>query len=217
MESEASFARWSATPFPGPTLGSRLLLTGWQDAAEYAVDGTCVRAPTSANIEQTQKSLARMRALLASTARAEKAAFDADRRVQAGADLEALYRSADVVLVGTEPSEAGGLGASMMTFRVLRRFKDSGPEGRSNAKFAHVRMSKKEQTQFRLRFSGIGATRLVLFLRTVPATEWRAWSDPAPPQQSEVIDHRRFVPLDTNVSVLQETKEIIAFLEERAR
>lgn len=219
VEDEASFARWTETPLRGPTSGERLLLAGWQDAAEaeYAVDGACVRAATAANIAQTQKSLARMRAFLASTARAEKAAFEADRRVQAGADLEALYRSADVVLVGTEPSVAVGLGGSMLKFRVLRRFKDSGPEGRSNAKFAHVRISKTDQTQFRLRFSGIGATRLVLFLRTVPKTEWRGWSDPGPDGQSEVVDHRRFVPVENTESVLRETKDIVQFLESQSK
>ncbi|MEO8378256.1 MAG: hypothetical protein ABI779_01210 [Acidobacteriota bacterium] len=210
---EESIARWNATPLAGPKPGERLLLAGAPSESEYSVEGGCARPATPANVEQAKAGLARMRTVQAATDRAEKAIRDADRRVQASADLTALYRSADVVMVATEPSEAVGSGVSVFTFRVLRRFKDSGPEGTSATEFAYVRMSNIAHRQLTQRLSGTG--RVVLFLRTVPKREWHAWE--AAQQQLTNIDHRRFVPVENTVSVLHETKEIIDFLERRSK
>ncbi|HEX6642474.1 MAG TPA: hypothetical protein VF215_15250, partial [Thermoanaerobaculia bacterium] len=162
--------------------------------------------------EQSRTGVAKMRALLASTARAEKAAVEADRRIQANADLQALYESADVVLlVEPKPSQAGGTNEFVFTFRVLRRFKDSGPESSSDAPFAYVRMSTVAHR--RLYDRAFGSKRAVLFLRTVQKRDWRAVDAQ---QQLDNIDHRRFVPVESTVSVLHETSEIIAFLEQQS-
>jgi hypothetical protein len=153
-----------------------------------------------------------MRQLLAATASAEKAALETDRRVQAGANLAALYESADVILLcDSNPSQAVETDVSVFTFHVLRRFKDSGPQSGSDAEYAYVRISHVAQRRL---YERLGRSRVVLFLRTVPTREWHAVDAQ---QQLDNIDHRRFVPVENNVSVLAERKDIIAFLEERAR
>lgn len=202
-------ARWNVTPLTGPKPGERLLLVGGWSESGYSVEGCCARPATPENIEQAKAGLARMRTLQASMASAEKAARDADRRAQASSDLAALYRSADVVLLGTQPSEAVGGGTSVFTFRVVRRFKDAGEDSPSDREFAYVRMSNVSHRRLTQRLSG--TARVVLFLHTVPKREWHAWE--VAQQQLDNIDHRRFVPVETTVSVLHENREIIGFLE----
>ena len=207
---EANIARWEAQPLATPSVGSRVLLTGFQEPSGYVVNASCAVFPSRTVIERVQQRKAEWRRREDLDRRSKRERQKADAQQQAQANLASLRDSAEIIVRFTDSDAWWHGDVAVLLLRGL--IWEKGAPRHPGVKSIYVQISGIDYQLLIRRISGLGEKHYLAFLREIPEIDARYL--PECPGRYEIApDPRHFTLVDKRVGILTETPAVRRYFD----